>query len=133
MHTFPLQFWKPQHIPFDESDSLALQYLLLRIGRRVAVLQVHAFPSFRVRCPVVLVLAPAVDTQIACHSKNPRTNVVHQHPVPQRAVQAKKSLLSNLFRQRVPASQRTQIPKHWVAQFEEPSLDFSPEVGRVGI
>ena len=117
----------------DEPDSLALEYLLLGIRRGVAMFQVHAFASFRVRRPVTLILPPAVDTQIACHSKYPCPDVVDQHPVPQRAMQAKKSLLSNLFRQRVPASQRTQIPKHRVAQFKEPSLDISPERSRVGI
>jgi hypothetical protein len=87
-----------------------------------------------VRCdPITLMVPSVIDPQIPGNAKYPAADVVDLQPVVKTAVEAKKSLLGNLFCDRVPASHGPEISEYGVAQLDEPSLDFPPELGRAGI
>jgi len=130
-HAFALQCWKAPHFLVHQPHSLPRQDLALRVRRGIAVRFVQLI-FLRVGLPMALPVTLGIDRQISGYTKNPAAHVLHFEPVPQGVMQTKKCLLRDILRQGMPASQGAQIPKHRVAQFEEPSLDLLAQSARVG-
>ena len=76
---------------------------------------------------VVLMLATAVDPEIARHAKHPGPNIADAQSCSHSPVQAQEGLLRDFFRQGMRATLGAKVPEYRFTQFEEPSFDFGCE------
>jgi len=133
LHAFALQSRKTLDLLLDEADPFLLQYLLLGIRSCIALRRVRPAAVARARAPVALAFPLVIYPQIPRHAKHPGAYIFYLYSLPKPAVQAKKGFLGDFFGQRARASQREEITKYRVTQFEKPSLDFLPKPNRAGV